>query len=406
MNKKNKIKIGILAIALISQSGVALSPSIATIGQDFPGISISLIQSLVTIGGFTGFFSALLCGKLQDYFSLRQLGIFSTALVFIFGSLPIILHTNFYVLLVFSGVVGFGTGMITVVSPSLISTYFQGDERSSFLGKQTAFQGIGNMATLAIGGYLATYGWVNNYYIFLLPAISLLLFILMLPKDIKSPQSSISKEEDKTLQTTDKTSKLSLTAIPVLTLLFVSVSITVITAGVMNNVSIFTAQHNIGDTSVSGLALSTLSLGSISAGLLINRVTRLFKSYTLLSGYLLLIFSFLCLLYLPNIFGLFVGSYLAGLGAGIVMTRLVFLLTSLVKEKLIPKVVSLYSAFTSIGFFISAFLLNELSSLFTNDLTKGSFIVSIVLSLLICFLLLATKLENKVVFTNQLAFDK
>ncbi|MGT2799781.1 MFS transporter [Streptococcus marmotae] len=392
MNKQFKITLGILAMAFVSQSNAALAPSVPSIAQSFPDIPISVIQSIVTIGGFTGFFSALLCGKFQEYVSLRKLGLFALSLVGVFGILPIFYHSNFYVLLVSSGVVGFGAGMLTVVSPSLISTYFEGDARSSLLGKQTAFQGIGNMLILALGGFLASYSWVNNYYVYLLPIASFIIFFLTIPQD---KQSKSGGEQSGNVVLEKGSNKVSLTSPFILLLLAISVSVTIIVSGSFNNIAIFTEQYKIGDSSVSGLALSVLSLGMISAGLFINQFIKIFKSLTLTTGYLIAALSFICFLIFHNQIGLFIGSYFTGISAGIIMTRLVYLLTSIVKEELISKAVSLYSAFTSAGFFISAFLLNSIAGLFTTDLTTGSFIVSVALSILIIGLLIITRVEYR-----------
>ncbi|MBA1393802.1 MFS transporter, partial [Lactobacillus sp. XV13L] len=178
---KNKILIGIIALAVVSRLIVSTSPALAVIGKAFPQASATQVESVATIGDLAAVISALIFGKLLDYWNFKRLGIISVTILALGGLSPLIWHHSINNLLIAGFVAGLGAGGITTILPSLQSYIYHGEALANMLGRVVALENGSSMVLLFAGGLLASQYWLHNYYLFFLALISLIIVAFTLP---------------------------------------------------------------------------------------------------------------------------------------------------------------------------------------------------------------------------------
>lgn len=391
---KKRITIALLVLMLVSNIALGISPSVAKIGVAFPDVNRSTLQMILSLAAFSSFGASLIVGKMQQYVSQKTV-ILSGAALLSLGALPLVMSTSFPFLLAVSLLIGLGSGAMTATAPALISTYFTGDERSSMLGKNTSLKYIGSMAMTSLGGMLAVYGWQFNYVIFLFALIGLATGIVLLPNDRKIQKAEPSETVDMLQNQTEAETQLKLTSPSVLVVIALGVSITLMSACTQNNLAIHAQELNIGESSLSGLALACQSLGSIIAGFFITSVSKILKRHTLVVGYSLMALGqgIIATIHLP--IGLFIGCLFVGMSVGSVMTRILFLMTSVVRPSAVPVTASLFSAATSLGFAISPLLFNPLAGMLSSSLATTSFFLAACMAVCLILLLGLTQFEHR-----------
>lgn len=392
MMDRKKIVIGLLLLMVVSNIGLAISPSIASIGEAFPEVGRSMLQMILSFAAFASFAASLIAGKLQKIFSQKYVVLFGAILLSL-GVLPVFISQSFNFLLATSIVLGFGSGIMTATIPALVSTYFTGDERSSMLGKNTSLKSIGSMAMTACGGVLAVYGWQYNYLIFLAAVIGLIAGFILLPNTPKvAEEVTVTKEISEEDQ-----AGLKFSSMPSITLMLLGVSLTLMSAVNQNNLSLHVSELGIGDASLAGTALSIYSLGSIAAGFIINYVTKLFKQNTLVFGYTMMGVGQFLIFFTTNKWLLFLGCIFVGISMGTTMTRILYLMTSVVRKTDVPVAASLFSAATSLGFSLSPLIFNNIGRLISDNLSQNSYLLASILAFLIIVGLLFSRFESKAI---------
>lgn len=104
------------------------------------------------------------------------------------GILPM-LTTNITWILALRLVLGAGLGMFNSLAVSLISDFFEGDERAQLVGFQSAVQGLGSSLATFVAGQLALIDWPFAFlcYAITIP-IALLFFLSFLNQSVRSLQ--------------------------------------------------------------------------------------------------------------------------------------------------------------------------------------------------------------------------
>ena len=390
--EKKKLQLGLIILIFVANIATGITPALAKIGNAFPEVGRSQLQLIISIAALLSFLASLAAGKLQSLVSQKTVVLTGAAFLGL-GCLPLIVQSNFTFLLIVSVFLGGGSGLMTATIPALIARYFEGEARTSMLGKKTGYQGLGTMLMTFIGGVLAVYGWQYNYAIFVIAIIAFVLGLFLLPND---PVLKKAKEGERTALESDD-QKYAVGSLTVVLLLTLAVTLTMLTSVLSNNMALHADINGIGDSSVSGLALSVNSLGTILAGFVASHVVKVLKSNTLWISYLLMAGGLLIIGVLHAKVGLVGGSFIFGLGYGTVMTRLLYLITSLLKSTSVPMGMSLFSALTSLGFALAPMLMNGIAGLFSDNLATASFMVALGFALGIAAIILVTNGEKKLV---------
>ena len=173
-------KFSLLSISILLMSHLAISPVIPNLYKFYhesnPNIGLASVESLATIPAMMITIFVLLSNGVIKFIGKKNTVLLGLILIFIFGIVPTF-TTNFKVVLISRLLLGAGIGLFNSLSISMISDFFDEEDRGTMIGLRTAFLNIGKALTTFISGYLLIYG---IQYTFLVYALTLPIFIIFL----------------------------------------------------------------------------------------------------------------------------------------------------------------------------------------------------------------------------------
>ena len=173
-------KFSLLSISILLMSHLAISPVIPNLYNFYhnnnPNIGLASVESLATIPAMMITIFVLLSNGVIKLIGKKNTVLLGLILIFIFGIVPAF-TTNFKVVLISRLLLGAGIGLFNSLSISMISDFFDEEDRGTMIGLRTAFLNIGKALTTFISGYLLIYG---IQYTFLVYALTLPIFIIFL----------------------------------------------------------------------------------------------------------------------------------------------------------------------------------------------------------------------------------
>ena len=175
--------IGIWSVsALTSLPGLAISPIMGQLTQIFPHATDLEIQMLTSLPSLLIIPFILLSGKLAECIGYSKVLYFGLAMFFISGVLYFF-SNNIVELILVSGLLGIGAGIIIPLSTALISHFFVGNYRTKQFGYISAITNLTLVIATALTGYLAGINWRLPFIVYLLPIISLLMVSQIFKED-------------------------------------------------------------------------------------------------------------------------------------------------------------------------------------------------------------------------------
>ena len=173
-------KFSLLSISILLMSHLAISPVIPNLYTLYhgsnPNIGLASVESLATIPAMMITIFVLLSNGVIKFIGKKNTVLLGLLLIFVFGIVPAF-TTNFKLVLISRLFLGAGIGLFNSLSISMISDFFDEDQRGTMIGLRTAFLNIGKALTTFISGYLLIYG---IQYTFLVYALALPIFIIFL----------------------------------------------------------------------------------------------------------------------------------------------------------------------------------------------------------------------------------
>lgn len=177
----------LLGANLTLMSGASLSPAMPAMRAEFGSQAgdlfwISMIITLpalfVVLGGPAAGYLVDRVGRKPVLLAAILLGGFGGSAGFFLDAISLILVTR--------ALVGISIAGAVTATNALIADYFQGQERSNFMGIQAAFAGLGGVIFLPLGGFLADINWRLTFLTYL-PLIVLFPLALAFIKEPSSP---------------------------------------------------------------------------------------------------------------------------------------------------------------------------------------------------------------------------
>ncbi|MER5644696.1 MFS transporter [Streptosporangium sp. NPDC002524] len=155
----------IMAPAIIAPS----LPAMERVFADQPGVSL-LVRLAMTITSLTVAFSAPLSGLAADRVGRRPLLLAGLVLYAVSGTAGYLL-TDLWSLLLSRALLGIAVGGVMTAVNAIITDWFDGPERASFLGLQQVFASLSGVLFLPLAGVLATIGWRVPFWLHSLAAV-------------------------------------------------------------------------------------------------------------------------------------------------------------------------------------------------------------------------------------------
>lgn len=160
------------AAPLTIMAAAIIAPSLPAMREDFadtPGSGL-LVRLALTVTSLAIAISAPLSGIVADRVGRRPLLLTGLGLYAVSGTAGFFVD-DLYLLLITRAGLGLAVGGIMTAVSTLITDWFTGERRASFLGLQQAFASLGGVVFLPLAGLLATVSWHAPFWIYSVSAI-------------------------------------------------------------------------------------------------------------------------------------------------------------------------------------------------------------------------------------------
>jgi MFS family permease len=270
MNDRRLIQMTILAMAIAPMSEMITISAIVNIYADFPGAN-TFVRAFILSGPMVlSIAAALVCGKLVQYVSKKDLLIIAY-LIYLIAGVGAGLVTDINSLAVMRGLVGICYGTFSAAAFGLIAELFPDeDARAAMIGRVNAAFALSAVVFAGLGGYISTYNW---HRAFLLNAIGLpivLMIVYFLPR---TPPERVTGAGG--------------LPVPVQKLPYARVLSLCVAAFVFNllymilyyHVAVYVAERGLGDPTIAGIVTAVLTVGSFIAGIMFSFAYRVFGRF-------------------------------------------------------------------------------------------------------------------------------
>lgn len=387
--KNNKLlKLSLLSISLILSSASAISVALPFMNSDFNDIGMATIESLVTLPSLSMLIFIFLSSFIIEKIGKRKTVILGLTTALIAGCIPAFID-NFLIIYISRFLLGAGIGIYNSLAISLISDYFEGEERQKMIGYQTAFAALGTSLTTFAAGILVNYHWQYAYLVYFISFPVLLLFYFGVPikNDKKMDDNELAEKiEGKQSKTVNA---LVIFCCAVMFLMFIFV----MTIFTKSGMAVF--ELDLTNQEFLGTALTIAGLVGAGAGFLYGKIYSRLKSFTpSISGFVIAI-SFLGLANALNMTLLTVYLSLIMLGFSLMIPYLYGILLPGAPEGSENLAVSLAMISCNLGSFVSPYVIDLLSSVFGNNSSIFVYQLCSVFFLLITCLFLTIALRKR-----------
>ncbi|MBQ7149312.1 MAG: MFS transporter [Pseudobutyrivibrio sp.] len=369
---KTKIKVGVLSICAVALSYMALSPIIASIAADFPGVNETLPQMVFTLPSFMFIGCSPLCGIAMSHINKKTIAIGGLLCYLIGGLLPFFFNSSIWELLAGSAIIGIGTGFLMPLINGFIVQYFKKDEQAGLMGLNATFTAVGALSFIFIGGQLAKMGWRYSYLTFLLVIPIILIALICLPKG--EPQVAEVADKD------DSVAKSQFEMNSYILGLFVIGTIYFIMQNAFNtNSSAYVAEVLGAGTGIASLVTMANTLGGILGGTMFRGLVMKFNSHIETVTLAAIGIGFLIPVFIPHMVALIIGSIMVGYGYAIFNAGGTYLLAQNTRPETNAFTVSVYLAVINLGAAFSPIIVNAFAGIIGNGATIKFLLAGVVI---------------------------
>lgn len=171
----------LLAAAMLTIMAAAIiAPSLPAMTKVFPGSDV-LVRLALTVTSLAIAMSAPVAGMVADRLGRRPLLVGSLVLYALAGTAGYFVD-DLYVLLATRALLGAAVGGIMTAVSAMITDWFEGPRRASFLGLQQAFASLGGVIFLPLAGLLAAVDWKAPFWIYAFAALIVPFALLAVPE--------------------------------------------------------------------------------------------------------------------------------------------------------------------------------------------------------------------------------
>src|SRR5699024_8653889 len=175
-NVSKWLKPTIISIVMATvMAGAAISPALGLIAEQFSHVDEVWIKLVLTAPSLMVIPFSFVSSYLTRKISKRMIVLIGVAIYVVTG-VGAQFSQSIEVLLAFRFILGAGVGLVMPLSFTLISDHFEGEERATMMGYNTAFSNVGGIVTMLLAGYLAGFGWSVLFNVYW---IGLIIFILV-----------------------------------------------------------------------------------------------------------------------------------------------------------------------------------------------------------------------------------
>ncbi|TCD54104.1 MFS transporter [Alloscardovia theropitheci] len=385
MKQSLSARIGILSIATLNLASLFISPIMGLIVAAFSGKELNSIQLIISISNLTALFAAIAVGRLAMNISTKSIALGGVGLIAVFGLLPYLIHFDVWVLVVFAGLVGVGTGTLSNILPALIAENFPVEQRQGMLGLQTVFASVGMMVFSLLAGKLGTSSWFSAYLVYAAAIVVFILALFTLPSHKNNENNHRANTREGIKEVLNPT---------VIILGIIGFMFMLVCSAYNVNYSLIIHQNNLGGSDVSGIISTVGQIGGLLAGLGVGAIAKKSRNYMLIITFTMITVGLTIGAFVPVVWAQAVASFLINAAMSFYFASAPFMMTVLVQPVFIPLAMAVLNIFNSLGGFVSPYIVNGINSFFGSRAT-GALAVCAVLAAVTVAVLIMTNFQKK-----------
>lgn len=313
------VLVPVCAFAIFDSAFSSFSAVLAEVGKQFPDVSTTMIQMVLSIPSLISIPTMLLTGVLASYIRKRTIGLFSLGILLIAGLIPILTQgANFYIVLASSALIGIGQGFLHPLASSVICEVWPaGDERRKVLGFKQAANYMGAATISLMVGFLALAGWYFAYFVYALTIPVFLIAWFRMPKG----------ELEARLVSHGGAGLRELVTPQMLYLLILFVCACLFQFSYYTNVAMMVSEKGLGTPADISLITSANYLVAFCLGIMYGKMSSVIGDRTLAVGFLILACG-LTIASLSTAFPILViGGLMFGFGSGVQEISTIYLIS-------------------------------------------------------------------------------
>ena len=309
---KNKLlKMALLSVSMLVTIAPAINANIPMMKEAFSDISLSLVEMITTVPSLFLMISVLTSGIIAKKFGYKQTIMLGIGIVAVSGIVPVFVN-HFYIVLLSRACFGlFNSLLIT-----LISYFYDGDERTTLIGYHEALGGLGGMMITYIAGRFMNVNWQAPFLAYAI-AIPVFFFFLKVIPQVETKDILQKFESNVQKDTTHQYGRFS--KVFVFMILIVIGATLNMTMGI--KVSSLMVEEGYGYASDASMVIMLLSLGSMISGFLFGKLYKILKNYILSVGFIITAIAMI-------IIGLSHTVWMSGFGFRVMMPTLTHIVNS------------------------------------------------------------------------------
>jgi len=371
----------LLGSTLTVMAGAIISPALPEISRAFDHLADPELMSKLILT-LPALFIALLApvaGYFVDWSGRKKVLLFSLLLYALAGTTGAYL-SNIYLILIGRAMLGIAVGALMTSIITLIGDYYEGKQRSTFMGYQAAFASTGGLVFISTGGLLADIHWRYPFLIYSLSLVILVMAIISVyePRRIK-PVGGVK------LLSMELLRKIPSQVLWVYAIAFFSFAVFYMIP--VQLPFMLSALEGVSNTQV-GFAIAFMNVTAIVMAFSYSRIKRHIDfPYIMAMVYILVACGYTIISFSDSYWMMVAGILTGGLGFGMQMANINLWLVNLAPAEVRGTLVGYLNTCIFMGMFLSPVLLQPLVALTT--LYQSFFLVALLL-LLLALVLFAT----------------
>ncbi|NIM92237.1 MAG: MFS transporter [Anaerolineales bacterium] len=357
----------LITSALVVLGGATLAPALPAIQEQFkdvPNVEF-LVRFVLTLPALLIAISAPFAGYVVDKFGRKNILIGSVIITGLAGLSGYVASTLGLILLG-RGLLGIGVAGLMISTTTLITDYYSGESRATFMGLQAGFMGLAGTVLIIAVGFLADFNWRSPFLIYVLPFLMLAFIVLALyepklearcpetPAAVGEPGSCVGESMRNTEVATQDLSDAQPAPVKLILFIFMTILLVEIIFYVIPiQLPFYFQELSVATAAQSGLAISTMAFVFAVASMLYGKIAAKMDRISILAlAFVLIGIGYASIAMTTELFVLYMGLILAGIGIGLLIPNLYVWLTT---ETPLPIRARILGGFTT-ALFLGQFL--------------------------------------------------
>ncbi len=291
-----------------------LTSSMIYIGQEYATYGEALVTMVLTIPNLTVMIGLVLAPILLKKFPIKYL-ILTGMTIFVVSSVLPAWCENFYLLLLLRALSGVGCGLVLPLQGTFLATYPE-KERATLMGLSATVGCLIAASVVAVSGVVAAVNWRYVFFLYFISAVALVLAIFFVPKNIELQARSKQEEED--TESVGQKPSLASYAKVLFVYYFLLVGSYLFVTVLSAELAPYLENTKMGGSAESGLLMSVSMLGSVIAGLILEKYTSILKGLAMPVVFAGSAAAFVMLWLAPSLIVVGIAAFLIGVFSALV----------------------------------------------------------------------------------------